>query len=236
MASSETAKWMSALTDDQAGLFTFFNCVCLSDMYGDGDTKLVAAHVGSSKEAHGQCPLLPFMEFPECTLLFRFNMRLKVYKGVTVVGESALADMPTAVVSFYNEKITLPAIGVASGSYIRIYKNLKPFYQYNIPSAPIHKVEQEAWTKTCVKQLTHDQLYTVIQSLANEISPKQLTPLSQTLLVTKPEDRSSFIEYYAIPKYVNNLQNPDATSGHILNTILILLSAYVHLSARGAAY
>ncbi|KAL6730896.1 hypothetical protein Aduo_001819 [Ancylostoma duodenale] len=204
MASSETAKWMSALADDQAGLFTFFNCACLSDMYGDGDTKLVAAHVGSSK----------------------FNMRLKVYKGVTVVGESALADMPTAVVSFYNEKvhvrfvdlsinlniysfkITLPAIGVASGSYIRIYKNLKPFYQYNIPSAPIHKVEQEAWTKTCVKQLTHDQLYTVIQSLANEISPKQLTPLSQTLLVTKPEERSSFIEYYAIPKYVNNLQNP----------------------------
>ncbi|KIH55956.1 hypothetical protein ANCDUO_13872 [Ancylostoma duodenale] len=195
---------MSALADDQAGLFTFFNCACLSDMYGDGDTKLVAAHVGSSK----------------------FNMRLKVYKGVTVVGESALADMPTAVVSFYNEKvhvrfvdlsinlniysfkITLPAIGVASGSYIRIYKNLKPFYQYNIPSAPIHKVEQEAWTKTCVKQLTHDQLYTVIQSLANEISPKQLTPLSQTLLVTKPEERSSFIEYYAIPKYVNNLQNP----------------------------
>ncbi|KAK6729924.1 hypothetical protein RB195_006773 [Necator americanus] len=140
----------------------------------------------------------------------RFNMRLKVFKGVTVVGESALADLPTAVVSFYNEKISLPAIGVASGSYIRIYKNLKPFYQYNIPSAPVHKVEQEAWTKTCVKQLTHDQLYTVIQSVANEISPKQLTPLSQTLLVTKPEERSQFIDYYATPKYVNNLQNPAA--------------------------
>ncbi|ETN68507.1 hypothetical protein NECAME_05590 [Necator americanus] len=171
---------MSALADDQAGVFTFYNCVCLSDMYGDGDTKLVLAHVGSSK----------------------FNMRLKVFKGVTVVGESALADLPTAVVSFYNEKISLPAIGVASGSYIRIYKNLKPFYQYNIPSAPVHKVEQEAWTKTCVKQLTHDQLYT--------ISPKQLTPLSQTLLVTKPEERSQFIDYYATPKYVNNLQNPAA--------------------------
>ncbi|VDO41906.1 unnamed protein product [Haemonchus placei] len=186
MAMPDTVKWMSALSDEQAGVFTFAHCVCLSDMYGDGDTKLVLAHVGSS----------------------RFNMRLKVFKGVTVVGESALADMPTAVVSFYNEKITLPALGVASGSYIRIYKNLKPFYQYNTPSAPVHKVEQEAWTKTCAKQLTPDQLFTVIQSLANEISPKELTPLSQTLLVTKAEDRPAFIDYYATPKYVNNLQNP----------------------------
>ncbi|XGW23354.1 hypothetical protein V3C99_005526 [Haemonchus contortus] len=186
MAMPDTVKWMSALSDEQAGVFTFAHCVCLSDMYGDGDTKLVLAHVGSS----------------------RFNMRLKVFKGVTVVGESALADMPTAVVSFYNEKVTLPALGVASGSYIRIYKNLKPFYQYNTPSAPVHKVEQEAWTKTCAKQLTPDQLFTVIQSLANEISPKELTPLSQTLLVTKAEDRPAFIDYYATPKYVNNLQNP----------------------------
>uniref|UniRef100_W6NDG1 Bardet-Biedl syndrome 1 protein isoform 2 n=1 Tax=Haemonchus contortus TaxID=6289 RepID=W6NDG1_HAECO len=122
MAMPDTVKWMSALSDEQAGVFTFAHCVCLSDMYGDGDTKLVLAHVGSS----------------------RFNMRLKVFKGVTVVGESALGDMPTAVVSFYNEKI----------------------------------------------------------------SPKELTPLSQTLLVTKAEDRPAFIDYYAIPKYVNNLQNP----------------------------
>ncbi|VDL71825.1 unnamed protein product [Nippostrongylus brasiliensis] len=59
-------------------------------------------------------------------------MRLKVFKGVSMVAESALADMPSAVVSFYNEKIALPAIGVASGSYIRVYKNLKPFYQATI--------------------------------------------------------------------------------------------------------
>ncbi|KAK6047782.1 hypothetical protein COOONC_14712 [Cooperia oncophora] len=123
MSMPETAKWVSALSDEQAGVFTFSHCVCLSDMYGDGDTKLVLAHVGSS----------------------RFNMRLKVFKGVTVVGENALADMPTAIVSFYNEK-------------------------YNTPSAPVHKVEQEAWTKTCAKQLTQDQLFTVIQSLANEVS------------------------------------------------------------------
>ncbi|PIO63740.1 hypothetical protein TELCIR_14657 [Teladorsagia circumcincta] len=85
MSMPETVKWMSALSDEQAGVFTFSHCVCLSDMYGDGDTKLVLAHVGSSK----------------------FNMRLKVFKGVTVVGESALADMPTAIVSFYNEKVRL---------------------------------------------------------------------------------------------------------------------------------
>ncbi|KJH52771.1 hypothetical protein DICVIV_00978 [Dictyocaulus viviparus] len=116
--------------------------------------------------------------------------------------------MPTAVVSFYNEKATLPAIGVASSSYIRIYKSLKPFYQYNAPSAPIHSVEQEAWIKTSLKQLTHDQLFTILRNLANEITSKKLTPMSQTLLVTKPEERSAFIDYYAVPKYMKNFQNP----------------------------
>lgn len=52
----------------------------------------------------------------------------------------------------------------------------------------------------------------MIQSLANEISPKELTPLSQTLLVTKPEDRPAFVDYYSIPKYVNNLQNPSTVT------------------------
>ncbi|WKX91859.1 hypothetical protein Q1695_010132 [Nippostrongylus brasiliensis] len=159
-AQPETVKWVSALADEQASVFTFSHCACLSDMYGDGDTKLVLAHVGSSK----------------------FNMRLKVFKGVSMVAESALADMPSAVVSFYNEK-------------------------YNTPSAPVHKVEQEAWSKACAKQLSHDQLFTVIQNLANEVSPTHLTQISQTLLVTKPEERSTYIEYYAVPKYVNNLQN-----------------------------
>ncbi|KAJ1371564.1 hypothetical protein KIN20_033534 [Parelaphostrongylus tenuis] len=164
-ASDDVVKWMSALSDDQAGLYTFSNCVCLSDMYGDGDTKLVVAHIGSSK----------------------FNMRLKVIKGVTLVGECALAEMPTAIVSFYNEK-------------------------YNTPSAPIHSVEQEAWTKTAAKQLTHDQLFTVIQNLANEISAKLLTPISQTLLTVKPEERPAFIDYYAVPKYVNNFRNPETVT------------------------
>ncbi|VDM51689.1 unnamed protein product [Angiostrongylus costaricensis] len=86
--SDDVVKWVSALSDDQAGVFTFSNCVCLSDMYGDGDTKLVVAHIGGSK----------------------FNLRLKVIRGVTVVGECALAEMPTAVVSFYNEKVIRPDI------------------------------------------------------------------------------------------------------------------------------
>ena len=35
---------------------------------------------------------------------FRFNMRLKVYKAISVIAESALADPPTAVLAFINEK------------------------------------------------------------------------------------------------------------------------------------
>lgn len=76
-------KWVSALHDYSAGINSLPTCIGLSDLYGDGDYKLIIGDIGTGK----------------------YNMRLKVFKGLTLIGESVLTDVPSAVVPFINELV-----------------------------------------------------------------------------------------------------------------------------------
>ena len=59
--SSDTkpSKWLDAYQDPVASLYTFTQCITLSDIQADGDWKLIIADLGTGS----------------------FNMKLKVYKG-----------------------------------------------------------------------------------------------------------------------------------------------------------
>ena len=59
----KSSKWLDAYQDPIASLYTFTQCVTLSDIQADGDWKLIIADLGSGS----------------------FNMKLKVYKGNFVV-------------------------------------------------------------------------------------------------------------------------------------------------------
>lgn len=76
-------KWISSLNDGALGINTFAACVSLSDLYGDGDYKLIIGDIGTG----------------------RYNMKLKLFKGITLIGESALTDVPSAVVPLINELV-----------------------------------------------------------------------------------------------------------------------------------
>ncbi|CAJ0927531.1 unnamed protein product, partial [Mesorhabditis belari] len=176
-----TNKWVNALHDDAAQVNTLYPCVGLGDLSGDGDVKLVVADMGTS----------------------RFNMKLKVFKGVSLAAESALAELPTALVTFINEQNTIPSVAVASGPSLLIYKNLKPFYKFTVPSTKINEVEEEAWSKAGSQELSTEQLTTVLSNLKEEISLKELTPISQTYLLSDDEDRPGLIQRFA----ARSLQN-----------------------------
>lgn len=121
----EEIKWLSAYSDPLATLYTFTSCMALADLNGDGDHKLIIADLGTGE----------------------YNMKLKVYKGTTLVSENTIIDLPTAVVTFFMDHVEprVPAIAVASGSCIFVYKNLKPYYKFSLPSMPIHEAEKEIW-------------------------------------------------------------------------------------------
>ena len=118
-------RWLSAHDDPLAAIYTFSGCLALSDLTGEGDTKLVVADLGSGT----------------------FNMKLRVYKGTQMVSENTIIDLPTGVVAFHMDQNEprIPAVAVASGSHIYIYKNMRPYFKFTLPTLDIHPVEKELW-------------------------------------------------------------------------------------------
>ena len=58
-------------------------------------------------------------------------MKLRVYKGTQMISENTIIDLPTGVVTIHMDQTEpkIPAIAVASGTQIYIYKNLKPYFK-----------------------------------------------------------------------------------------------------------
>ncbi|VDK55414.1 unnamed protein product [Anisakis simplex] len=177
-----SSKWVSALHDHSAGINSVPECVGLSDLHGDGDYKLIIGDMGTG----------------------RYNMRLKVFKGLTLIGESVLTDVPSAVVPFINELIqpTLPSIAISSGPSILIYKNLKPFYKFNIPAMEINDSEMEAWLHVEASQIDATQLFAVLAKLRKQLGTVGLTARSQAFLMAKEEEREQLIEHYRGKKLI----------------------------------
>ncbi|CEG37042.1 Quinonprotein alcohol dehydrogenase-like superfamily [Plasmopara halstedii] len=101
--------WLSAYHNAVAGIKAGSNCMRLVDVYGDGDAKLVIADG---------------------------DQRLKMFKGSSLHGEQAILGVPSSLSYFYsdNSRPRIPAIAVASGPYIFIYRNFRPHYRFTVPS------------------------------------------------------------------------------------------------------
>lgn len=97
--------WVAALHDYDAGVNTLLACTALTDLQGDGDYKLVLADLGTS----------------------RYQLRLKVYKGIQLVGENVLNELPSSLVSFNNETVSNQILHVlvqknCSICFIKLFK------------------------------------------------------------------------------------------------------------------
>lgn len=120
--SSDTGKWLDAHYDPVAGLYTFSSCMDLADLNGDGENRLLVGDLGSGSS----------------------GMKLKVYRGTALSSESALLDLPTGLVSFFMDlhEPHIPAVAVASGPCVYIYKNLRPYFKFTLPGLDVNSLEQ----------------------------------------------------------------------------------------------
>jgi Bardet-Biedl syndrome 1 protein len=109
--------WILAWSDAVAQIRAISPCVRLADLRGDGEYNLVVADMVKN---------------------------LKVYRGTQIAWESALLDIPVAVCVFYSEASTpaVPSIAIASGSFIFIYKNARPYFKFTLPfvELPVEEV------------------------------------------------------------------------------------------------
>lgn len=174
--SSKSSKWLHAHYDPLATLYTFSSCMCLADLHGDGDYKLIVADLGTGT----------------------YNMKLKVYKGTHLLSEHTIIDLPTGVVSFHMDTCDprSPAIAVASGAHIYIYKNMRPFYKFTLPALEVFPSEMEAWNQAKSDTIDIMMLKEFLENIRAEIGEAYLTARSQRFLMLEPEEMEDFFNLH----------------------------------------
>ncbi|XP_077407528.1 BBSome complex member BBS1 isoform X2 [Vanacampus margaritifer] len=128
--SGDDGKWLDAHYDPVAGLRTLTPCVALADLSGDGDGRLVAADLGGGGGGGGGG-----------------SMKLKVYGGTALSSESVLLDLPCGLAVFFMDlhEPRTPAVAVASGPCVYVYKNLRPYFKFTLPGLDVNTLEQDVW-------------------------------------------------------------------------------------------
>ncbi|XP_056657261.1 Bardet-Biedl syndrome 1 protein isoform X1 [Monodelphis domestica] len=203
------SKWLDAHYDPMANIHTFSACLALADLHGDGEYKLVVGDLGPN----GRQP------------------RLKVLKGPSVLTESPLPSLPSAATAFLMDphEPRTPALALASGPCVYVYKNLRPYFKFSLPPLPSNPLEQDLWNQA--KEDRIDPL--TLKEMLEGIREKAEVPLSVQSLrflnlelgemeafvtqhKTHPIKRQTVITTMTILK--KNLADEDAVSCLVLGT------------------
>ncbi|XP_054167725.1 Bardet-Biedl syndrome 1 protein homolog [Oppia nitens] len=181
-------KWLLANSDPSANLYTIPGCIALADMMGDGDYKLLIADLGFSglNGGGGGGSGKP---------------KLRVYRGTTLHTESTLVDIPSGIAVFYTEgqDPQSPAIAVASGSYLYVYKNMKPFYKFCLPTHEVNPTEMDAWLQAKDQKIDAQTLKDLLNNIRLETGDTGLTSRSQALISMTTDDSEQmdqFVQLY----------------------------------------
>ena len=110
-------------------------------------------------------------------------LRLSFRKCEFKVSENTIIDLPTGVVAFHMDQTEplIPAVAVASGSHIYIYKNMRPYFKFTLPTLEIHPNEKELWSRA--GELDLGSLCDGLQNLRAEVGDTKLTARTQKLLM-----------------------------------------------------
>ncbi|KAF6104506.1 hypothetical protein HJG60_011418 [Phyllostomus discolor] len=149
-----SSKWLDAHYDPMANIHTFSSCLALADLHGDGEYKLVVGDLGPSGQQ-------------SC---------LKVLQGPKVLTESPLPALPAAAATFLMDQHEprTPALALASGPCVYVYKNLRPYFKFSLPHLPLNPLEQDLWNQA--KEDRIDPL--TLKEMLEGIREKAEVPLS----------------------------------------------------------
>jgi len=102
----------------------------------------------ASLTAHSQCVRLVDLNADSSKiLLIASDKKLKVFKGTSVVSEQNLLDQPVSLCVFFTDegRPRTPAIGVAAGPYVFIYRHLRPYFKFRLPPVTIDPTDKKIW-------------------------------------------------------------------------------------------
>mmetsp|Transcript_36912 Transcript_36912/g.115586 ORF Transcript_36912/g.115586 Transcript_36912/m.115586 type:complete len:596 (-) Transcript_36912:28-1815(-) len=160
--------WLHAWHDAVAGLDAHGASLCAADLGGDSEHSLLVA-CGDKK--------------------------LRVCKRLVRAGEYTLPEVPVAVRVFYTDSKAprSPAVAVAGGSYVYIYRSLRPYFKFNLPSVEIEAVESEIWEKL---QSEPGGIDAAVESLeqARDAGTRLSSRSMDLLALETPDERAGFVE------------------------------------------
>lgn len=170
-------RWLIAHNDPSAGYYTFSSGITFGDFCTDGEMRLAIADLGNGQT----------------------NVKLNIYHGTQLFQQIALINVPAGVVSFYQDGVgtTVPALAVAAGQFLFVYKNLKPFYKFQLPFTEVNQTEVEIWNQVKEEKIEIDSLTEMLQSLQAQIGECEMTSRSQRFLgMNSLEEKESFIQLH----------------------------------------
>ncbi|XP_040112316.1 Bardet-Biedl syndrome 1 protein isoform X2 [Oryx dammah] len=190
--SEANSKWLDSLSDSMANIHTFSACLALADFHGDGEYKLAMGDLGPD----GRQP------------------RLKVLKGHTLVSQKPLPDLPAAAVTFLvgSHEPRTPALAIASGPCVYVYKNLKPYFKFSLPLLPTNPLEQDLWNQAKEDQI--DPL--TLKEMLEGIREKAEVPLSVQSLRFLP------LELSEMEAFVNQHKSKSIRRQTVITTMTTL--------------
>lgn len=160
---------MKAWHDPLAGLQAYSNCLRFADLDADGDYHLLCGTLEKS---------------------------LKIYRGMSVLSKHVLLGIPVSVVSLFTDGLSpTPSVAVASGPYVFIYRNLRPYFKFTIPQTDIHETEKQVWKEIKDGSVTTSQAYDKLSEARDggiTMSSRSLELLS----VAEPEKQEAFVAKY----------------------------------------
>ena len=117
---SKAELWLNALHDPLTRIKTGTTLLQFADLRGGGDMALIICD---------------------------YSKKIKVFEGTTLVVEYALMDVPTALCVTYSDERPkrIPNLAVAAGSYVFLYRDMKPFRKWTCPTVQIATEEQDVW-------------------------------------------------------------------------------------------
>ncbi|XP_052751834.1 Bardet-Biedl syndrome 1 protein homolog isoform X2 [Galleria mellonella] len=171
------ARWLDVeVGTDDIVLNTLPSDVTLVDLHNDNEIKLLVGDLGKGEE----------------------GPKLKVFKGAMQVSDMVLPDLPLGVVGFYtNETVprSQPVIGIAFSSCIHMYRNMKIFYKYYLPTVEFNTCEMEVW-KQLMDPLNHNtEVIAALTESFKSIPEKVLSTQSRNFLAMSEDQQLEYLEH-----------------------------------------
>lgn len=128
-------QWVRALWEPMTGIYTSKECVAVGDISGTNEFKMVLVDSSSEQD------------------------RLMLMKDLTVVADSAVSETPAGIVVFISDAGHNPCVAVAISGSLLIYRNMKPYYRFNLPQTEMDPVENELWDGALARRITPKELF-----------------------------------------------------------------------------